>query len=262
MIFGHQPVLEQTMSFTLLSLLAFFACNPMTPVEPPPTEVQTPVTVETPAPEKSQRQVPVTNLASENPLTADQKREALRNPALHNRQAPDNYRVQFDTTKGPFIVGVTRAWAPTGADRFYHLVDIGFYNDTGFFRNVRNFVVQWGLNGDPVVNLAWKNARIQDDWQSDPSTGHSNTAGTIVFATSGPNTRTSQLFINFKNNSNLDRMGFTPFGSVVEGMDIVNSLNNEYGQTADQGRITLEGNSYLKANFPKMDFITSASILP
>lgn len=250
------------MSITLLSLLAFFACNPMTPVEPPPTAVQTPVTVETPAAEKSPTQAPVTNLASKNPLTADQKREALRSPALHHRQAPDNYSVRFDTTKGPFVIEVIRAWAPLGADRFYHLVDIGFYNDTGFFRNVPRFVVQWGLNGDPVVNLAWKNARIQDDWQSDPSTGHSNTTGTIVFATSGPNTRTSQLFINFKNNSNLDRMGFTPFGSVVEGMGIVNSLNNQYGQTADQNRITLEGNSYLKTNFPKMDFITSATVLP
>jgi peptidyl-prolyl cis-trans isomerase A (cyclophilin A) len=258
------------MSFTLLSLLTLFACNPMTPIAPPPTEVQTPVTVETPAAEKSQLEVPVTNLATESPLTAevrgsltaDQKREALRNPALHHRQAPDNYSVRFDTTKGPFVIEVIRAWAPLGADRFYHLVDIGFYNDTGFFRNVPRFVVQWGLNGDPVVNLAWKNARIQDDWQSDPSTGKSNVAGTVVFATSGPNTRTSQLFINFKNNRNLDRMGFTPFGSVVEGMDIVNSLNNEYGQTADQNRIMTEGNSYLKMNFPKMDFITSATVLP
>ena len=252
------------MSFTIVSLLTFFACNPMTPVEPPPAEVQAPVSVEKPVAvkkvitEEATVDTPSTNVAAEPPLTDDEKRAALRDPTLNHRQAPDNYRVQFETTKGSFIVGVTREWAPLGADRFYHLVDIGFYNDTGFFRNVPGFVVQWGLNGDPAINMAWKNARIQDD----PAKGHSNTEGTIVFATSGPNTRTSQLFINFKNNSNLDRMGFTPFGSVVEGMDVVNSLNNEYGQTANQGRITMEGNSYLKTNFPKMDFITNATVLP
>lgn len=184
-------------------------------------------------------------------LTEEQKAAALLNPELHNRMAPEKYAVTLKTTKGDVIVEIYRAWAPTGADRFYHLSEIGYYDQNGFFRYVPNFVVQWGLNGDPAVNTAWKSARITDDKKN----GQSNDAGTITFATSGPNSRTTQLFINLKDNARLDGMGFTPFGKVIKGMDIIKNLNAEYGQKPNQGLITSTGNAYLKAEFPKLDYI-------
>ena len=172
-------------------------------------------------------------------------------------KAPEQFQARFTTTKGDIVVEATRAMAPLGVDRFYNLVKYGFFNGAGFFRVVPGFVVQFGLSPTPAVNAAWEPAKITDD----PVQG-SNVRGTITFATSGPNTRTTQLFINFGNNERLDGMGFAPFGRVIDGMDVVDKIYSGYGQNPDQGRITKEGAAYLKANFPEMDLITKAIIVP
>jgi peptidyl-prolyl cis-trans isomerase A (cyclophilin A) len=172
-------------------------------------------------------------------------------------QAPPIFRVQFTTSKGPFTVEVHRDWAPNGADRFYELVKSGFYDDARFFRVVPNFVVQWGINKDPVVQLNWRSKTIPDD----PVT-QTNRVGTITFATSGPNTRTTQLFINLANNPSLDAQGFAPFGEVISGLNVVESLYSGYGQTPDQGQIQMRGNEYLQSQFPMLDYIKTAKVEP
>jgi len=185
----------------------------------------------------------------------------LVNPDAASEQAPDQFKVTFETTKGPFTVQVVRDWAPLGADRFYNLVKAGFFNDTAFFRVVKGFVVQFGLNGDPGVNAKWKDATIPDD-----PVRTSNLRGYITFATAGPNTRTTQLFINLANNGRLDSMKFSPFGRVIQGMDVVDSLYGGYGEGAPNGngpsqdKITEEGNSYLRENFPKLDYVVQAKL--
>lgn len=177
-------------------------------------------------------------------------------PAKLTAKAPETFRAQFDTTKGKFTVEVTRSLAPNGADRFYNLAKSGYFTDIGFFRVVPGFMVQFGIHGDPAVSAKWREANIPDD----PVKG-SNTRGTITFATAGPNTRTTQLFINFGNNTPLDRQGFAPFGKVTEGMDVVDKINAEYGESPNQGRIQMEGNAYLKSGFPNLDYIKSAVIV-
>ena len=159
------------------------------------------------------------------------------------------------TTKGDVVIEVTRAMAPLGADRIYNLVKYGFFNGAGFFRVVPGFVVQFGLSAVPAVNAAWDNAKLTDD----PVQG-SNVRGTVCFATSGPNTRTTQLFVNLGDNVRLDSMGFAPFGKVVEGMEAVDKIYSGYGERPDQNRITKQGAAYLKANFPEMDAITKGVI--
>jgi len=182
-------------------------------------------------------------------------------PAKLTSKAPAIFKAQFDTTRGKFTIEVTRALAPNGADRFYNLVRSGYFTDTAFFRVVPGFMCQFGIHGDPNVSRKWREATIPDD----PVRG-SNTRGSITFATAGPNTRTTQLFINFGNNINLDSMGFSPFGKVIEGMDVVDKINGEYGDGPpsgsgpDQGRIQTEGNAYLKKEFPNLDYIKSAII--
>src|SRR5689334_358131 len=186
---------------------------------------------------------------------------ALENPAGLREQAPATYKARFDTTKGVFVVEVTRAWAPRGADRFYNLVKNGFYDNARFFRVISGFMVQFGINGDPGIMARWRAAQISDDPVS-----QSNTRGLITFATAGPNTRTSQVFINFGDNSQLDRMGFAPFGRVASGMNVVDSIDAEYGEGAprgrgpDQSRVQNEGNAYLAKDFPRMDYIKKATI--
>lgn len=171
--------------------------------------------------------------------------------------APETFQVKFETNKGDFTVDVTRAWAPNGADRFYEAVKAGFYDDCRFFRVVPDFMVQFGINGDPQVQTKWRNANIKDD----PVT-KSNTRGMVTFATAGPNTRTTQIFVNFKDNSFLDRQGFAPFGKVSEeGMKIVDSLNAEYREQPSQGSIQSKGNEYLNANFPNLDYVKKATIV-
>ena len=181
---------------------------------------------------------------------------ALRNPAKLKEVAPATYRVAFDTSVGPFVVEVHRAWAPRGADRFYNLVKNGFYNGVRFFRVIPNFMVQFGLNGDPRIQSVWRSANLADD----PVT-QSNKRGTITFATAGPNSRTTQVFVNFRDNVNLDSDGFAPFGRVVTGLDVVDKINAEYRDRPDQGRIQTQGNAYLMKAFPKLDYIKSASIV-
>jgi peptidyl-prolyl cis-trans isomerase A (cyclophilin A) len=186
----------------------------------------------------------------------------LRDPARAVEQAPEQFKVRFETTKGPFVVEVTRAWAPRGADRFYNLVRLGYYDDVVFFRVIRDFMAQFGIHADPAVSAVWREARIPDD----PVT-QSNRRGMVTFATAGPDTRTTQLFINFKDNANLDGMGFAPFGRVVEGMAVVDALHSGYGEGAprgtgpDQGRAQAEGNAYIKGSFPKLDSIKTARLV-
>jgi len=183
--------------------------------------------------------------------------EKLMNPAQLNETAPAKFQVKFETSKGDFIVEVTRAWAPNGADRFYNLVKNGYYNDCRFFRVIENFMVQFGINGNPKLNAVWRAARIQDD-----KVKQSNTRGYVSYAMAGPNTRTTQIFINYGNNSYLDNQGFAPFGKVIKGMNVVDSIYSKYGEKPDQGRIQMEGNDYLTKNFPNLDYIKSATILP
>jgi len=182
---------------------------------------------------------------------------ALLHPAELKAKAPNVFDVKFTTTKGDFIVQVNRAWAPIGADRFYNLVKHGFFTGAPFFRVVPGFIIQFGLSGDPAVNRAWHNADIKDD----PVT-QSNKPGTITFATAGPNTRTTQLFINFGDNGGLDGQGFAPFGTVTSGMDVVKSLYSGYGEQPNQGSITNQGKVYIEKNFPKIDSIKSATVIP
>ena len=187
----------------------------------------------------------------------------LGDPAALTEQAPATYKAKFDTPKGSFVIQVTRAWAPTGADRFYNLVKNGFYDEGRFFRVIPGFMVQCGLNADPALNAKWRAARIQDDRVS-----QSNTRGMVTFATSGPNARTTQVFISFDDNNRLDGMGFAPFGKVVSGMDVVAKLYSGYGEGApngqgpNQNRIQTEGNAYLTQSFPRLDHVTKASIVP
>ena len=188
---------------------------------------------------------------------------AFRNPSALTEKAPDTFNAQFDTTKGEFTIEVTRSLSPNGADRFYNLVRSGYFKDVAFFRVIPGFMCQFGIHGDPAVSAKWRDANIGDD----PVKG-SNTRGTISFATAGPNTRTTQLFINFGDNVNLDGMGFSPFGKVVSGMDVVDKINGEYGEGApggrgpDQSLVQKDGNDYLKKDFPNLDHIKSASIVP
>lgn len=188
--------------------------------------------------------------------------EILKNPAKAVETAPETFKVKFETTKGDFTLEITRAWSPLGADRFYNLVKSGFFSDVAFFRVIQGFMVQFGIHGNPEIAGVWKGARIKDD-----PVKQSNAKGYISYAMAGPNTRTTQFFINFGNNANLDGMGFSPFGKVTEGMGVVESIYSGYGEGApsgmgpDQGLVQLQGNKYLKAEFPKMDYIKSAELL-
>jgi len=185
--------------------------------------------------------------------------EKLMNPALLNEKAPDKYRVKFDTSKGEFIVEVTRAWAPIGADRFYNLVKNGFYDNCKFFRVIEGFMVQFGINGNPKVSAVLRTAQIQDD-----PVKQSNLRGYITFAkTSMPNSRTTQVFINYGDNSRLDKDGFAPFGKVTKGMNVVESLYNKYaGKPSEyQPQIQMQGNAFLEKEFPNLDFIKSATLI-
>ncbi len=183
---------------------------------------------------------------------------SLSNPASLRAKAPETYKAQFTTTKGDFIVEVHRDWAPIGADRFYNLVRGGYYVDASFFRVLPNFVVQFGMSAKPAINSVWEKAAIKDD----PVKG-SNKKGYLAFAAlPTPNSRTTQIFISLADNASLDAQGFAPFGNIVEGMDVVDKIYSGYGQTPDQGRIAAEGKAYLDKNFPKLDSIKSAKILP
>lgn len=179
----------------------------------------------------------------------------LRAPEKLKETAPATYNATFDTSAGIFVVKVHRDWAPKGADRFYNAVKNGYYDGGRFFRVMPNFMVQFGINGTPSIQAAWRDANIEDD-----PVKQSNKRGYITFATSGPNSRTTQVFINFKDNTGLDAQGFAPFGEVLSGMEVVDKINAEYGQRPDQGRIQSQGNAYLMKSFPNLTFIKTATI--
>ena len=185
----------------------------------------------------------------------------LLNPAAFNETAPATYVARLNTSRGLVRIEVTRAWAPLGADRFYNLVKNGYYNEVRFFRVLTGFVAQFGIHGSPSVNTAWRNQRIADD-----PVMQSNARGTLTFATGGANTRTTQLFINLADNTRLDSQGFAPIGRVIAGMDVVDQFFAGYGEGAPSGngpsqsRIQSEGNRYLKADFPRLDFVLDATI--
>ena len=204
---------------------------------------------------------------------ADEKKETEKkpeaaadpsDPSKLNQKAPENFKVRFDTTKGAITIEVTRSLSPNGADRFYNLVHSGYFKDIAFFRVIPGFMAQFGIHGDPKISAAWRSAQIPDD-----PVKASNTRGAVTFAkTARPNSRSTQFFINFGDNSNLDRDGFSPFGKVIEGMDVVDKINGEYGEGAPRGRgpsqeqIQMEGNAYLKKDFANLDYIKTATILP
>ena len=205
------------------------------------------------------------------PQGADIDRPALmdpKSPAM-NEEAPDEYKAEFVTTKGTFVVEVTREWAPIGADRFYNLVKRGYYNGCALFRVIPGFVVQFGISGDPEIGAKWSghpqiNPNYKDVTLQDEPVKQSNTPGMLTYAKGGPNSRTTQVFVNLGNNSrNLDGKGFPPFGKVVDGLDVLKGLHSGYGEGVShkQGEIMKKGNAYLKEKFPKLDYIERARII-
>lgn len=188
----------------------------------------------------------------------------LLNPASEamNQTAPDVFQARFETSKGDFTIEVHREWAPHGADRFYNLVGNGYYDDVRFFRVLDGFMAQFGISGDPQLSAVWRVLAIPDD-----PVVQSNTRGHVSYAMAGPNTRTTQLFINYGDNSPLDAQGFSPFGIVVSGMEVVDALHAGYGEGAprgtgpSQGRLQAEGNAYLESEFPELDYVVQASIV-
>jgi peptidyl-prolyl cis-trans isomerase A (cyclophilin A) len=196
------------------------------------------------------------------PRSAAVRRNPLLEPDPVPPTAPDTFVVRFETTQGPFAVQFIRSWAPRGADRVYYLVRSGFYDSTRFFRTLPRFVAQWGAHGDPAVNKVWETRTFPDD-----PVRQSNVRGTVTFATAGPNTRTTQLFVNLAGNSRLDRLGFAPVGRVVEGLTrVVDSLYSGYGEGPprgrgpDQDRLAAQGNIYLQRDFPRLDYIVTARV--
>ena len=184
------------------------------------------------------------------------KTAALTTPAKLTETAPPVFKANFDTSKGMFVIEVHRDWAPLGADRFYNLVKNGFYDDVRFFRVIPNFMAQFGMNGNPAIQTAWKNAQMKDD-----PVKQGNKRGFVTYGkTSLPNSRTTQLFINFRDNTNLDPQGFAAFGEVVTGMNVVDQIYSGYGDDPDQSLITSQGNAYLMKQFPKLDYIKTATI--
>jgi peptidyl-prolyl cis-trans isomerase A (cyclophilin A) len=183
--------------------------------------------------------------------------KALLHPSSLNATAPHFFDVTFKTTKGTFVASFHRSWAPRGVDRLYNLVHAHFFDGVEFFRVVPGFVVQFGISPYPAVSKAWQNANIQDDLVTEH-----NTNGAITFASAGPGTRTTQLFINLGDNRRLDNSGFAPIGRVVEGMRVVESLYSGYGEqtTQLQGQIETQGNAFLQKKFPKLDRIITARV--
>ncbi len=189
---------------------------------------------------------------------AQPKAPNLLNPSTMTATAPATFMVQVETTKGPFTIKVTRAWAPHGADRFYNLVRGGFFTDAAFFRVIPGFMVQFGISARPEVSRVWADANIQDD-----PVKESNTRGMVTFAqTSARNSRSTQLFINYGDNARLNADRFAPFGEVTKGMSVVDQIYSGYGEKPDQGAMTNQGKAYLDKNFPRLDHIVSATIVP
>jgi len=240
----------------LIGLLLFVALSACSRPEPEPSPGYK-------LPERSSASTTTALSAAQQPQpetptpTQQESESAVTSAAV----APEEFKVEFDTTAGKITIDIHKKWAPIGAQRFYDLVESGYFTDIAFFRVVSGFMVQFGIHGDPKVSAQWREKRIKDD----PPT-QSNTRGRVTFATAGPNTRTTQLFINFGDNSFLDSQGFAPIGEVKD-MSAVDKIYSGYGEGAPsgkgpgQGQIQMQGNSYLKASFPKMDYIKSARIV-
>ena len=203
-------------------------------------------------------QTPATSKGTASKTGTPAARPSLLNPASLHAKAPEVFKAQFTTTKGDIVIEVHREWAPLGADRFYNLVKNGFFTNAAFFRVLPGFMAQFGMSANPAVSKAWESANLKDD----PVT-QSNKRGMITFAKTGqPNSRSTQLFINFGDNARLDPQGFAPFGTVTDGLDVVDMIYSGYGERPDQGRITEEGDAYLVKSFPMLDKIKMAKILP
>jgi peptidyl-prolyl cis-trans isomerase A (cyclophilin A) len=252
----------------MIAALVFLGCkgNEQQSQKPQaePQKTETPAQTATPAeapsssPTASTAQ-PSAGKGDAKPVSTLADTKALLAPKKLTEKAPDTYKVKFDTTRGAFTVTVTRAWAPLGADRFYNLVKHHFYDNAAFFRVVPGFVVQFGISPTPAVSAAWKHTEIKDD-----SVAQTNKRGSVTFATAGPNTRTTQVFINLKDNPRLDGMGFAPFGVVDgNGMNVVEMMYEGYGDNAgpDQDQLEKQGDPYLKKGWPKLDYIKSASLV-
>jgi peptidyl-prolyl cis-trans isomerase A (cyclophilin A) len=238
---------------TACAALVLFGCSSSQPSKDAEAEKKASPPAETasaPTPPPAPPAEPAAPAAKE-PEKAPAKAEKPK-----STEAPGNFRVKFTTSKGPFIVEVHKEWAPKGVQRFYELVNAGYFDGNRFFRIVPNFIVQFGMSGDPAMTRKW-DKNIPDDPVS-----QTNRTGSLTFATAGPNTRTTQLFINLRSNQMLDSQGFAPFGMVVEGMSVVESFNKEYGERPDQGEIRNRGNAYLTAEFPRLDYIKKAEVVP
>lgn len=255
--------------FTLVALVSLTACEHANPRGGAPEARRLPETerrAATSVPEPIDRPASQPDTPATTPEVAPSEvsaegRERLLSPPSEDERAPDQFAIELTTTKGPIVIDVTRAWSPAGADRIYTLVRLGYFSDVAFFRVIEGFMAQVGIHGDPAVNQVWRNRSIPDD----PPTQH-NTRGMVSFATSGPNSRSTQFFINFADNSRLDPMGFAPFGRVRD-MAVVDQLYAGYGEGAPSGRgpmqmrMQMQGNSYLRAEFPQLDYVESARIL-
>ena len=241
----------------MLLFLALTGCDGE-PAEPPVAgEPEAPVEPTKPPEPPTPPEPP----AATEPAAAASVPDHLLPPASH-KAAPATFTIKWETTRGDFTTTCTREWSPNGADRLHHLVDVGYFEDIAFFRVISGFMVQFGLHGNPAVNKIWKEANIDDD-----EVKQSNKTGYLTFATAGPNTRTTQLFINYGDNARLDASGFSPLCTVDgNGMEIVNSIHSGYGEGAPMGRgpsqglIHKQGNAYLKEKFPELDYIKKASL--
>jgi peptidyl-prolyl cis-trans isomerase A (cyclophilin A) len=244
----------------LLAILSSLSCSKRE-AEPESSGAATTSATATPAVSGAKPPEPAATTAStpssSGPLASTVHPDLL-DPSKASAKAPDVFKAKFTTSKGDFVVEAHRAWAPNGADRFYNLVKMGFYDDTRFFRAIDGFMVQFGISGDPTVSAKWRNATIPDD----PVT-QSNKRTFLSFATRGPNSRTTQVFVDYADNSRLDGMGFSPFAQVTQGMDVLDKLYKAYGESASQNQPVIEsqGNAFLDTKFPQLDTIKHAEIV-
>jgi len=249
--------MRTTILCALICTFGGIACKQASAPPPPPLTAKPAEPVKVEAPKEEALKVEPSDAAAvkADPEMASGSSAGALDPAKLTATAPAKYVAVFETSAGTFEIEVTRELAPHGADRFFNLVKNGFYDENRFFRVAAGFVVQWGLSGDPALNTVWREAHIKDDPVKD-----TNRKGNIVFATAGPDTRTTQLFINLADNTFLDAMGFAPFGKVTKGLSVVEKITSQYGETPNQMMIQTQGNAYLKQSFPKLDFIKKAKI--
>jgi len=266
---NQKPLFTLILALSAISLLAGCKTNDQSAQKPSAETQKTEAPAQSAAPAETAASPPSPSAAEPSKATAKSGAKstsaandarALLAPKKLAEKGPNSYKVKFDTTRGAFTVSVIRAWSPLGADRFYNLVKHHFYDNAAFFRVVPGFVAQFGISPTPAVSAAWKHTEIKDD----PVT-QTNKRGSLTFATAGPNTRTTQVFINLQDNARLDGMGFSPFGTVDgNGMNVVEMMYEGYGDNAgpSQDQLEKQGDSYLKKGWPKLDYIKSATLVP